>query len=266
VPAADAAPPLPPAARGDVRDELARLATADSLVVASDFDGTLAPIVLLPDDAVASPGGIESLEALARLPRTEAYIVSGRAFEDLAARTGPPRGVTLVGSHGTEWGPGTKLDDAAQARRAGVLALLHDAAKAGPGFLVEEKPFGGSLHYRLAAPEFAEPTVARVVSAAGSMPGVFLQPGKMVVELTVMPTSKGAALSQVLQRTGAAGVFFGDDATDEEAFAALRPGDVGVKVGPGRTHARHRLEGPEDVVQALRFLAAARAAHAATTR
>lgn len=254
------APPLPP--RPSLQDELARIAGAECLVVASDFDGTLAPIVLLPYDAAACPGALEALSALATFPQTEVYLVSGRAFDDLVARTGPPPGVTLVGSHGTEWGPGTKLDDAAQARRTAVLQLLREAAAVGPGLLVEEKPFGGALHYRLAAPEIAEPAVSRVVRTVETTPGVFLQPGKMVVELTVMPTSKGSALAQVLTATGAAGIFFGDDATDEEGFAALRPGDVSVKVGPGETRAEHRVAAPGDVVDALRFLAAARRAHA----
>lgn len=256
------APPLPP--RPSLEDELARIAGAECLVVASDFDGTLAPIVLHPDDAAACPGALEALSELASLPQTEVYLVSGRAFADLAARTGPPPGVTLVGSHGTEWGPGTKLDEAAHDRRTAVLHLLREAAAADPRFLVEEKPFGGSLHYRLVPPGAAEPVVAGVVRAVEVMPGIFLQPGKMVVELTVMPTSKGSALAQVLSATGAAGIFFGDDATDEEGFAALRPGDVSVKVGPGETRAEHRVASPGDVVAALRFLATGRRVHATT--
>jgi trehalose 6-phosphate phosphatase len=34
----------------------------------------------------------------------------------------------------------------------------------------------------------------------------------------------------------------------------MRDGDVGVKVGPGDTHAGYRVDAPEDVAVALRHL------------
>ncbi|MEX3650651.1 trehalose-phosphatase, partial [Mycolicibacterium porcinum] len=46
----------------------------------------------------------------------------------------------------------------------------------------------------------------------------------------------------------------------EKAFRRLRDGDVGVKVGPGETLARYRVDEPEDVVAALKYLLQARAA------
>ena len=54
-------------------------------------------------------------------------------------------------------------------------------------------------------------------------------------------------------------VFLGDDVTDEKAFARLRDGDVGVKVGPGPSAAQYRVGSPEDVAEALAYLAARRA-------
>jgi trehalose 6-phosphate phosphatase len=53
-------------------------------------------------------------------------------------------------------------------------------------------------------------------------------------------------------------VFFGDDVTDEKAFARLTDSDIGVKVGPGQTLARYRVDSPDDVASALAVLLHAR--------
>ena len=61
----------------------------------------------------------------------------------------------------------------------------------------------------------------------------------------MLEVSKGAALDRLRERIGADAVLFaGDDVTDETAFARLRPGDVGVKVGEGDTAAEHRVPDP----------------------
>jgi trehalose 6-phosphate phosphatase len=92
---------------------------------------------------------------------------------------------------------------------------------------------------------------------------VHLTLGKEVVELAVVDVTKGVALTLLRDRLGlpfgTGGVLYiGDDVTDERAFAVLDDdsGDVTIKVGPGETLARHRLEGPEDVAITLEYLAA----------
>ncbi|HSP76444.1 MAG TPA: trehalose-phosphatase, partial [Cryobacterium sp.] len=64
--------------------------------------------------------------------------------------------------------------------------------------------------------------------------------------------------------TGADRVFYaGDDTTDEDAFAVLQPGDVGLKIGAGDSLAGYRVRGPEDVPLVLGLIADQRAAVAA---
>jgi len=73
-----------------------------------------------------------------------------------------------------------------------------------------------------------------------------------VVELTVLHASKGEALIALRDEIGAPVVLYaGDDVTDERAFEALGEQDITVKVGPGDTVARYRVQSPEDVVAAL---------------
>ena len=58
--------------------------------------------------------------------------------------------------------------------------------------------------------------------------------GKAVLEFAVISTDKGEAVDILREQTAStAVVFLGDDVTDEKAFARMRDGDVGVKVGPG---------------------------------
>jgi trehalose 6-phosphate phosphatase len=91
--------------------------------------------------------------------------------------------------------------------------------------------------------------------------GIEATPGKAVLDLSVARMDKGAALDLLRERVAAGAVLFaGDDVTDETAFARLRPGDVGVKVGPGDTAAQHRVDAPSDITTLLGQLVEARRA------
>ena len=57
---------------------LRRAAQAPILVIACDYDGTLAPFVDDPTRAIPAPGAIEALVRLAGLPRTTVALLSGR--------------------------------------------------------------------------------------------------------------------------------------------------------------------------------------------
>ena len=54
------------------------------MLVASDYDGTLAPIVADPEQARALPESVGALRVLAGLHETTAAVISGRALRDLA--------------------------------------------------------------------------------------------------------------------------------------------------------------------------------------
>ncbi|MBF6841901.1 trehalose-phosphatase, partial [Acinetobacter baumannii] len=80
------------------------VATAETLLVVSDFDGTLAGIVPDPSAVPVHRGGLGALARLAGLPGTTVAILSGRGREDLR-RVCPLRApVVLAGSHGAESG------------------------------------------------------------------------------------------------------------------------------------------------------------------
>lgn len=249
----------------DAHPMLAAAARSPVLLVGADFDGTLSSLADEPGRAAPLPGAVEALDALAALPHTHVAVVSGRGLADLRARLGRvPRHVQLVGSHGAER-EGTRTPPIPAADRLlleRVGAELDRVAATIPGALVERKPVGLALHYRKCDEGGARRAVEAVERLAAAEPSLHLRHGSKVAELLGASADKGAAVRALIHESGAtASVFFGDDLTDEDAFGALRPGDVGVKVGPGQTIAPLRVDSPTDAVAQLAALAAARAAY-----
>ena len=247
----------------DLREHLEELARASVLLVASDYDGTLAPIV--PDPALAAPHreSLVALRQLTGLAQTHVAIISGRALSDLSSLTGAPDEVHLVGSHGSEFDPGfaVRLSPESVALRERLEAELTQIAARADGFLIERKPASIAFHFRNADPEAAEHAVGAIMRGPASYEGVYTKHGKKVVELGVVATDKGAALDTIRQRIGAtAAIFLGDDDTDEDAFKTLRGPDIGIRVGSGATAAAYRVDTVEEVAHLLASLAELRAA------
>lgn len=237
-------------------------AALPTVVVASDFDGCLAPIVAHPTDARADPAAVAALVELAAVPATTTAIVSGRARADLAALVAiatPDRcGVALVGSHGTEFDDdfAARITDAERALLAQVAADLGEIAAQFPGTMVETKPASAVLHVRNAA-DRAQSDAALELARRGpaTRPGVHVTEGKAVLELAVIETGKGHALDLLRAQSAADAVcYLGDDVTDENAFGHLHGSDISIKVGDGNTIARHRIDGPNLVGEVLRVL------------
>ena len=125
-----------------------------------------------------------------------------------------------------------------------------------PGVRIERKPAGVAVHVRGAAPDVGARVLDALREGPAAAPGIVSTPGKAVLDLAVTEMTKGMALDRM---RGSAAVFFaGDDVTDETAFARLRPGDLGVKVGDGDTAAAHRVPDPAALVAVLEELLAAR--------
>jgi trehalose 6-phosphate phosphatase len=236
-------------------DALCRAALAPTLLVATDFDGTIAPIVANPEDARPLPGAVDALAGLAGIERTHVAAVSGRAISVLARLGGFPETIHLIGSHGAETSDGLATGPTPEQREllSRVWAELTRLAGVFEGSTVETKPASVAFHYRNArGVDEAALQDALLDRGPGAWPGVHAKLGKMVVELGVVESNKGAALAALRDRLGAdAMVFFGDDVTDEDVFRLMGEGDVGVKVGQGSTGAAFRVEAPADVVRWL---------------
>ncbi len=241
----------------ELQRALAEAAQVPRLLVTSDFDGTMAPIVNDPADARPLPEAARALIALADVPATAAALISGRALEVLRTLSSMPDTVHLVGSHGAEFDSGF-THDIDHALLGRITAELNAIAQRRPGVAVETKPASVALHVRNADPADADAALGEARAAAGAWDAQLTE-GKAVLEFAVISTDKGEAVDILRdQHDASAVVFFGDDVTDEKAFRRLRDGDVGVKVGPGDTAAGYRIATPDDVAAALTYLLEAR--------
>ena len=242
--------------------KLGLLAQVPQLLVATDYDGTIAPIVNDPMKAVPDREASVALRTLATLDQTDVGVISSRSLRDLAALSRLPAEIHLVGSHGSEFDVdfALQMDEATIARRNALGEELAEIASRYPGTMLEQKPASVAFHTRNAAPEIVPDAVAEVAAIASSDTDLSLRHGKQVVELGVMQTSKGGALDTLRANLSSSGVMFlGDEETDEDAFATLGGPDIGVKVGEGDTIAEFRIDGPTDVARLLSQLATLRA-------
>lgn len=235
-------------------ERLRSIASTPILLVACDFDGTLAPIVNHPADARPDEEASLAVTALANMPHTHGAIISGRALADLSSMVRGTDKLWLVGSHGAEFEAGifTALPAAKIELLARVRGELVRLSADIDGVFIEDKPASVAFHYRNADPQRVAPVVRRILDGPGRWEGVITRPGHMVVELSVAPGDKGRALTAIRHRVGAtAVVFLGDDATDEDAFGVLSPTDLGIKIGPGETRAEHRVDSIDAVPHLL---------------
>jgi trehalose 6-phosphate phosphatase len=241
---------------------LRELARVRRLLVALDFDGTLAPEVDAPESARAVPEAREAVLRLLALPRTRVALVSGRSLRSLIEVADLPDNTLLVGSHGIEIRLDDPMDrvslDTAELEQVEVLQeVLGEVADSIDHVWLETKPAGFALHTRLATEH--DSRLAHLVAlseAQAEIDSLTVRHGKNVVEFSVRSTTKGEAIEHLRRYTAADAVFYaGDDVTDEDAFAALAPDDLGVKSGPGPTEAAFRVAGPDEIALVLSTLA-----------
>ena len=224
-------------------EALAGLAARPSILVALDFDGTLAPLQDDPAASRALPEAASAIRALASLPGVHVALVSGRGLENLREVGEADPRVLLVGSHGAEWDLGHGRQQAES--DAAALAELADEVRAAladvPDARLDVKPHGVTVHSRGLGAEQAQ-RIAVALAPLRARPHVTARDGHDIVELALSAATKADGLTLLRAHTGAEAVLFaGDDVTDEDALAALGPEDVGIRVGEGASRARFRV-------------------------
>jgi trehalose 6-phosphate synthase/phosphatase len=229
----------------------ARLLETEDLLALLDYDGTLMSYTATPELARPDPALLELLGDLAARPRTELHVVSGRARETLELWLGGLP-LALHAEHGywsralgsTEW---TASGEVVGEWREPALAILRDITARTPGSLVEVKSVALAWHYRMADQEAggrrANELRLHLTQLLSNQP-VEILAGHKVIEIRPHGIHKGRIVPPLSPERLASTTLLaiGDDRTDEDLFAALPPEAITIRVGPGQTQARFRLE------------------------
>ena len=225
----------------------ADLKAATHILLLSDYDGTLTPIVSRPEEAVLSAEARKKLKSLAEKRSFSVGIVSGRPLSEIKAMVGIS-GIYYAGNHGFEIeGPGLRfvspVATAAQTQIKKLVSQLSKRLSSIKGIIVEDKGLSLSVHYRLVK----EDEVASAAAIFQQITGPLVQAeknrvtsGKKVWEVRPpIDWHKGKAVETIREQIQAARrleelptIYLGDDTTDEDAFRAIhRPYGWSIFVG-----------------------------------
>lgn len=221
------------------------------ILLLSDYDGTLTPIVSRPEEAILSPEVREKLRALTEKPAFSVGIISGRPLSEVKSLV-EIEGIYYVGNHGLEIeGPELKLVNsmakAAQAELKELAKQLAPGLTGIEGIIVEDKGLTLSIHYRLVKKDkekIAAQIFHQITSPWLHEGKIRVTSGKKVWEVRPpIDWHKGKAIETITKEMRALSggrqmliIYLGDDVTDEDAFRIVhRPDGWSIFVGKKNT-------------------------------
>jgi len=233
-----------------------RIADAPRVALFLDFDGTLVNYAPRPELVRLLPGTRQLLRRLAHNPRIRLAIISGRRRAEIVRHIGLPR-LRYLGSYGWENSARSSisgLDRAALTQAKRALKIVLNGSKSP---WLEDKRFMLAVHFDHTAPP-ARQRMMEMMRAISISSGGRLRMIENIEDSELLPRifrGKGYAVRTDLSGASAHAalpIYFGDNLSDEPAFAALRRG-ITVRVGRRRraTHAHFHLRSPAEVAETL---------------
>lgn len=233
------------------------------IIIFSDYDGTLTPIVERPELALISD---EMRRVLVQLHQVcPIIIMSGRQVADLQKRI-DIKELFYIGNHGFEMvGPKPitvnfaqdsayfkELNKAYEELKS-LLASIDDC-------LIEHKKFTLSVHYRLVKHDKISYVEEKVNEVISQHPNLSKHYGKKVFEIRPkIDWNKGKAVSYMLQQLNfdqadIFPIYLGDDISDEDAFVELKNYGIGILISDSfkKTNASYHLKNIDEVLAFLK--------------
>jgi trehalose 6-phosphate phosphatase len=226
-----------------------------------DVDGTILDLAPTPREVFVPSELRHTLGRLRDRTRGALAFVSGRSINELDLLFAP-LSLAAIGGHGAEFRltHDGKIKSHIQPLPTKVKQRFAAIAEAGPGILVEDKPYSIALHYRL-APDMADyvRNAAAAVCEELDTDTLELLPGKAVIEIKQVGFNKATAVRKLMSFPpfrGRQPIFIGDDTTDEPVFPVIPDfGGSGFSVGRQIEGIAGHFDKPADVRRWLQTIA-----------
>jgi len=228
---------------------------SSNVLLAFDYDGTLAPIAASPERARMRRRTRRLLKAVAE--RYPCVVISGRAHDELARQLDGIPVWHVTGNDGLE--PWEQRPEYAQRVREWIRQL-ESPLRPLAGVTIEDKTYSVAIHYRRARDKRRARAV--IQQSVRRLRDTRVIDGSQAVNLVPRNAPhKGIALDRARRLLVCdTAIYVGDDATDEDAFTCAQPDRLlAVRVGARRlSAARYHLRCQAEIDAPLSALLAAR--------
>ncbi|MHB1493130.1 MAG: trehalose-phosphatase [Thermoplasmataceae archaeon] len=204
-----------------------------------DYDGTLVPIRMNPEECYPDKNLLQLLEKISA--SHELYIITGRSMEDITEFLG--KDINVVALHGAIGRIGGKVvefvPDLDRYRKLfkKIELNLRDKLKV-PGLRFYEKDGGLVLHLGLVDPAYRS-IILNEYDYLCREYGLEKYYGINIVEFRIRGVNKGRTITK-LRKKGMQALIAGDEDTDEDSF--LFNGDaITIRIGKGKTNAKYSV-------------------------
>lgn len=248
------------------------LRDSKSIILLTDYDGTLTSIRESPDLAVLSEEVRKLLVQFSSCNTFLLGIITGRSLKQIKKLVHIQK-IFYAANHGIELeGPGIHFTSPEAKKSRGILCHIYKrlfkSLRHVAGMSIEDKGLSISLHYRLVKNaddvEYLSKTLHNIIKPFLDKKMLFLSTGKMVYEIRPpVKWNKASAIQWLLTHyfplefsADALLIYMGDDKADIEVFDSLKGKGLTVFVGnPSDTSAAdYYVNSPEEVKVFLEHL------------